>query len=79
MTRDELLNQLDQLIAEAKEERCFGEYSTTVAVLRAAYRISLNEAQMFDENTPTDAEEYTAAHAGERCREAAAINKEHGR
>jgi hypothetical protein len=34
---------------------------------------------MMDENTPSEQHEYEASHAGQRCREAAAINKEHGR
>ena len=79
MTRDEALRELDQLIAEAKHERCFGPDSHTVLKLRVAQQIAIKEAQMFNENTPPDAEEYEAAHAGQRCRDAAAINKEHGR
>ena len=76
MDRDELLRQLDQLIAEAKNERCFGDTSDNLTALRHDYIIGCNEAQMFDENTLSDIEEYTAAAYGERCREAAAITKE---
>ena len=79
MTRDEALGELDQLIAEANHRNCFGPDSHTVLKLRVAQQIAIKEAQMFDENTPSDAEEYEAEHAGQRCRDAAAINKEHGR
>jgi hypothetical protein len=85
MTRVRLLNELDQLIAEALNPRCFGEGSHTVIKLRVAYQTALKDHEMFTANDsptdkePSDDDEFTAAHAGERCREAAAINKEHGR
>lgn len=74
MTRDEALDQLDQLIAAAKSDECFGE-SDTVAELRRAYAIGCVEAQMMDENTPADAEEFAAAHECGRKREARAITE----
>lgn len=74
MTPDELLNELDQLIAAAKSDECFGE-SDTVTALRRAYIVGCKEAQMMDENTPTDAQEFAAAHECGRRREARAITE----
>ena len=47
--------------------------------LRRAWVTGEREAEMFDENMASDAEEYEAEHAGQRSRDAAAINKEYGR
>ena len=79
MTRRKLLSELDQLIGEAAHRNCFGPDSHTVLKLRVAQQVAIKEAQMFTENASPDDDEFTAAHAGERCRDAAAINKEHGR
>lgn len=74
MTRDEALDELDQLIAAAKSDECFGNGDTVIA-LRRAYAVGCKEAQMMDENTPTDAEEFSAAHECGRQREARAITE----
>ena len=74
MTRDEALNELDQLIAAAKSDECFGN-GDTVTAMRRAYAVGCVEAQMIDENTTTDAQEFTAAHECGRQREARAITE----
>lgn len=75
MTRDAALNELDQLIAEAKSEGCFGDTSDTVSALRKAYAVGCHEADMFDQNETTDTDEFLAAHECGRRMEAKAINE----
>ena len=75
MTRDAALGELDQLIAEAKSEACFGDTSDTVSALRRAYAVGCREAEMYDENEPRDTEEFRAAHECGRRMEAKAITE----
>lgn len=78
MTRNEAINYLGQLIMEASHRNCFGLGSHTVLKLRVAQQIAIKEARMYSQAIPPDQQEYEVAHAGQRSREAAAINKDSG-
>jgi len=75
MDCDKIINEIDQLIADAKE--AFGEHSDTVRLLRDAYKVAEKEAEELAEwQRLGDQQEYAAAHAAGRISDARAINQE---
>ena len=71
MTCDEVINEIDQLIAEAVD--AFGKNSDTCRSLRAAYKVAEKEAEEIAEHQG-DQQEYTAAHAHQSFSAARALN-----
>lgn len=71
MTCDNVINQIDQLIADARD--AFGDHSDTVRSLRAVYKVAEKEADEIAEHQG-DQHEYAAAHAHQTFADARAIN-----
>lgn len=73
MTTDQVINALDQLIADAKD--VFGSNSDTFRNLKAAYKVAEKEADEITEHRGlSDQQEYAAAHAHQTFDNARAIN-----
>lgn len=73
MTTDQVINALDQLIADARD--AFGPNSDTLRNLRAAYKVAEREADEIAEHQGlSDQQEYAAAHAHQTFENARALN-----
>lgn len=76
LDRDDIINEIDQLIATAIEEHIFGRDSKTAQALRRAYDTACAEAKEIEQDGGETLEQHDAMSAQlNRSAEARAINE----